>query len=69
MNDQHYFGYVYTSSGVIKDAKFTASAHADLDCDTVMSTFERYGYGDKTASYAECSMKGSSAFYKNNETE
>jgi len=34
MNDQHYFGYVYTSSGVIAN-----------------------------------SMKGSSAFYKNNETE
>jgi len=69
MNDQHYFGYVYTSSGTIANAKFTAAAHADLDCDATLSTFERYGYGDATASHAECSMKGSSAFYKNNETE
>jgi hypothetical protein len=69
MNDQHYFGYVYTSTGTIAAAKFTASAHADLDCDKVLSTFERYGYGDAKASHAECSMRGSAAFYKNNETE
>ena len=69
MNDQHYFGYHYTSAGTLAAAKFTASANADLDCDTTLSTFERYGYGDETASHAECSMKGSSAFYKNNETE
>jgi hypothetical protein len=69
MNDQHYFGYVYTSSGSGATAKFTATAHADLDCDGTLSTFERYGYGDVSAGFAECSMKGSSAFYKNNETE
>jgi hypothetical protein len=66
MNDQHYFGYAYTSSGTGATAKFTASAHADLDCDGVLSTFERYGYGDASAT---CSMRGSPAFYKNNETE
>ena len=69
MNDQHYFGYEYASSGVLATAKFTASAYADLDCDGVLSTFQRYGYGDVTASAYECSMMGSSAFYKNNETE
>ena len=69
MNDQHYFGYAFESSGTLAAAKFTARAHADLDCDGTLSTFERYGYGDETASHAECSMKGSSAFYKNNETE
>ena len=69
MNDQHYFGYSYASAGTLKAAKFTATANADLDCDTTLSTFERYGYGDESASHAECSMKGSSAFYKNNETE
>ena len=69
MNDQHYFGYAYESSGTLSNARFTASAHADLDCDGVLSTFQRYGYGDETASKYECSMKGSSAFYKNNETE
>jgi len=69
MNDQHYFGYQFNSSGTIAAAKFTASAFADLDCDTTLSTFERYGYGDTSASYAECAMKGSSAFYKDKETE
>lgn len=69
MNDQHYFGYEFASEGTLAAAKFTASAYADLDCDTTLSTFQRYGYGDETASHAECSMKGSSAFYKNNETE
>ena len=68
MNDQHYFGYAFTSEGTGEYAKFTASAHADLDCDGTLSTFERYGYGD-TGYGAECSMKGRSAFYKNNETE
>ena len=69
MIDQHYFGYAYESVGVLGNARFTASAYADLDCDGVLSTFQRYGYGDESASRAECSMKGSSAFYKNNETE
>ena len=56
-------------SGTGADAKFTVAAYADLDCDGVYSTFERYGYGDETATRGECSMKGSSAFYKDNETE
>ena len=49
-------------------AKFTASAYADLDCDGVFSTFERYGYGDSSVP-GGCAMKGSSATYRNNETE
>ncbi len=70
MNDQHYFGYTYTSNGLTLTAsKFTAAANADLDCDAELSTFERYGYGDETATRGECSMKGSSAFFKEGETE
>lgn len=69
MNDQHYFGYQFASAGFVATARFTATAHADLDCDTTNSTFERYGYGDASGTEAECSMKGSSAFYKDNETE
>ena len=69
MNDQHYFGYRYESAGVGTAAKFSASAFADLDCDGTLSTFERYGYGDSVGSYGDCQMKGSSAFYKNLETE
>jgi len=69
MNDQHYFGFTYASAGTIAAARFTATANADLDCDGTLSTFQRFGYGDESASHAECSMKGSSAFYKNHETE
>jgi hypothetical protein len=69
MTDQHYFGYEFSSSGTGARARFTASAYADLDCDGILSTFERYGYGDESGTAAMCSMKGSSAFYKNKETE
>ncbi|MFT7623755.1 MAG: prepilin-type N-terminal cleavage/methylation domain-containing protein [Myxococcota bacterium] len=69
MNDQHYFGYVFASSGSVSAARMTASAHADLDCDSILSTFERYGYGDESASRVDCSIKGSAAFYRDKETE
>ena len=69
MNDQHYFVYAFDSEGTLGDAKFTADAHADLDCDGVQSTFQKLGFGDKAATHAECSMQGAAAFYKDNETE
>ena len=69
MNDQHYFGYAFESSGTLGNARFTASAYADLDCDGDLSTFQRFGYGDPSATHAECSMKGSSEFKKHNEFE
>ncbi|MBT9558691.1 MAG: hypothetical protein IV100_21855 [Myxococcales bacterium] len=68
MNDPHYFHYAYTSSGVGRDAMFTVSAYADLDCDGEWSTFERTGYGDMDRS-GECSMMGSPKFFKEKETE
>ena len=62
--------YEYNSNGLTgADARFTAAAYADLDCDGVFSTFERYGYGDENATASDCSMKGSSAFYRDKETE
>ena len=69
MNDQHYFGYAFESSGILANAKFTASAYADLDCDGELSTFQRFGYGDPSASHAECSMKRSDELKKVNELE
>ncbi|MFT5434552.1 MAG: prepilin-type N-terminal cleavage/methylation domain-containing protein [Myxococcota bacterium] len=70
MSDQHYFGYAYDSNGETMDkARFTASAHADLDCDSTLSTFQRYGYGDEAAGRSECSMQSSAAFFKNQPTE
>lgn len=69
MNDQHYFVYAFDSDGTLGAAKFTASAYADLDCDGIMSTFQKLGYGDPAATNAECSMQGASAYYKEKETE
>ena len=69
MNDQHYFGYSFVSTGSMATAQFTARANADLDCDASLSTFERYGYGAEDTHYSECSMKSASAMYTNSETE
>ena len=69
IRDQHYFGYEFVSSGSGLDSKYTARAHADLDCDSIYSTFERYGYGTEGSVRGDCSVKQASAFYKNLETE
>lgn len=69
MNDAHYFVYAFDSTGSLDTAQFTASAFGNLDCDLVESTFQRIGYGDPTATLAECSMYGSAAFFVDQETE
>ena len=70
MNDQHYFGYTFSSNGsTLAAAAFTAAANADLDCDSILSTFERYGYGDENATRAECSARSAPAIYKRNGSE
>jgi prepilin-type N-terminal cleavage/methylation domain-containing protein len=71
MNDQHYFTYQFDEldGGRLNLARFTASAYADLDCDATQSTFQRLGYGDPRATRSECSLRGSAAFYVENETE
>ncbi|MBM4386319.1 MAG: prepilin-type N-terminal cleavage/methylation domain-containing protein [Deltaproteobacteria bacterium] len=70
ITDQHYFVYSYDWNGSqLQDARFTANAHADLDCDGTQSTFQRLGFGDPKAQYAECSITGSAAFYVERETE
>jgi len=67
--DSHYFKYCFDSSGVLAKARFTASAHADLDCDGTWSTFQRLGFGDPQSTRSECSLQGSAAFSVDNETE
>lgn len=71
MNDQHYFVYSFDNldGSEMTTAMFTAQANADLDCDGTQSTFQRIGWGDPKATYAECSANGSSAFYVEHETE
>ena len=69
MNDEHYFVYAFDAAGVLDQAGFTSSANADLDCDGIQSTFQRIAFGDPQATQAECSVRGSAAFYVEKETE
>lgn len=69
ITDQHYFQYNYSSLGTLTKAKSTAEAHADLDCDTTMSTFQLVMNGDPNATASECDQTGSSAIFRDNETE
>ena len=41
IDDPHYFQYAFVSTGTKTNSKFTARAEADLDCDGVLSTYER----------------------------
>ncbi len=68
MHDQHYYVYEFVSTGTGANAIFTASAYGDLDCDGVMSTFRRVGFG-LGGSAGDCTVKGSSAFIKEKEAE
>ena len=69
MNDEHYYTYQFESAGTLVAAQFTASAFGDLDCDGTESTFQRIGWGDPEANFAECAMYGSPAFFVDQETE
>ena len=70
ITDQHYFQYRFESSGVGAAAKYTASAHADLDCDGVQSTFQLVGTGDADCvEGAACDQVGPAAIFRDNETE
>ena len=69
MSDEHYFIYEFDSLGDLSDAKMTASAYGDLDCDGVTSTFQKLAFGDPQATKSECSIRGAAAFYVENETE
>lgn len=70
LTDQHYFVYSFNQNGLTLSAViFTAQANADLDCDSIQSTFQRIGFGDPNAIRSECSLQGSAAFYVENETE
>lgn len=48
IDDPFYYEYEYVSQGTGRDSFFTARAHGDLDCDEVLSTFERIGRVDET---------------------
>ena len=46
ISDPHYFQYRFDSNGTGGSSTFTAGAHANLDCDSVWSTYERTGTVD-----------------------
>ena len=68
LNDQHYCVYSFESTGTKSEAQFTATANCDLDCDGIMSTFQRFGQGKVSADGHECEVEGS-AYYVENELE
>jgi type IV pilus assembly protein PilA len=43
VDDAFYFQYQYASAGTDTGSTFRADAYGDLNCDTVLSTFERTG--------------------------
>jgi len=69
MNDEHYFVYAFDSEGTLKEANFRATANADLDCDSIQSTFQRIAFGDEQANFAECALHGAPAMFVDQETE
>ena len=70
IDSSHRFMYEYSSNGKSGvDARFTASAYGDLDCDGVFSTFERFGYGGAPSSDGDCSMESVGPIFKDKEAE
>jgi len=64
VDDPFYFSYQYTSAGTGRASQFTAQAYGDLDCDNVLSTFERVGTVD-----AANNVNGGAGLYQQNELE
>jgi len=64
VDEPFYYAYQYISSGTGADAKFTVRAVGDLDCDGVLSTFERAGQADDKGF-----VSGGAGLYVNQETE
>ncbi len=64
ISDPHYFQYRFSSEGGNRSAKFTAGAHADLDCDGHLSTYERTGSVD-----SQMRVVGAASLYIQNDLE
>ena len=70
ITDQHYFVYQYlANTSSLSAALATGKAHADLDCDGILSTFSLALKGDPNATHAECDQVGTGAIFRENETE
>lgn len=70
ITDQHYFVYQYIANAAsLSGSLATGKAHADLDCDGILSTFSLALKGDPNATHAECDQVGTGALFRENETE
>ena len=69
LTDAHYFQYGFDSQGSLADARFTASAHADLDCDGIRSTYELMVRGDPAATESDCDTVSTAGVFRDRETE
>jgi type IV pilus assembly protein PilA len=64
VDDPFYYQYHYDSSGTDLASQFTAAANGNLDCDTILSTFERTGTVD-----AQHNVSGGSGLFIANDIE
>jgi len=64
VDEPFYYAYEFVSKGTGPNAHFTARAIGDLNCDGVMSTFERIGFVDD-----EGNIRGGAGVYTNKELE
>ncbi len=70
LTEQHYFIYQYVANTAsLSAALATGKAHADLDCDGILSTFSLALKGDPNATHAECDQVGAGAIFRENDTE
>lgn len=70
IKDAHFFQYTFDSAGVLAKARYVAGAHADLDCDGLMSTYEIGMTGDPEATESDCdAVSSGAALFRDNETE
>ena len=64
VDDPFYFRYQYDSAGTDTNSNFQAWAFGDLDCDSILSTYERSG-----SVMSDRSVSGGSGLYTKNEIE
>jgi type IV pilus assembly protein PilA len=64
VDDPFYFGYKYDSGGTELNSTFQAWAYGDLDCDTILSTYQRSG-----SILSDHSVTGGSGLFSKNEVE
>ena len=68
MHNSHRYQYCFEGSGEGAESVFTVTAHGDLDCDGILSTFQMSWASDDWSTNYDCSMRRLGIFTEN-ETE